>query len=426
MLRVAGLFGGDAATRRNVKLLLVKDGLLIAGGSLCSTLLMQTFLVKMGLDNSRIGAIGSVISIAYIAGTLLFAGLSDRIGNSPVAIAICSVVLGVTPLTLAAAGMLGGSTAGAGVVFALVLAACVVQNLAAALKFMLEIKLYGKLLDVRILGVLFGIDGAIGAAASVGLGLIASVVLGGLGYPWGFVACFYASLFLYAASAWAVSRLKAGDGPQVPATNRSGPIAGIFNAFRAVEFKRLAAAHFVRGLESGAVYFILLIGMKNLKLAPVYAAYLTALSAVAGICGNLLFISGVRRTGAGWMCTMGSLAVGLGLVGIALAHTVLLFAALFFFIMAGQTWMDQGVPLGIYTIVESETIGAYTGARMILMMAGSAISTWSIGLMLDRLGPVPIFSAVAVLYAACGASFNREFRLLKKGEGIAPNENSAG
>jgi hypothetical protein len=266
----------------------------------------------------------------------------------------------------------------------------------------------------------------LGGAASVVLGLIASVVLGSLGFPWGFIACFYASLFLYVGSAWAVRGLKAGGAPKLPVGNQPGPAAGIPGILKAPELKRLAPAHFVRGLESGAVYFILLIGIKNLGLTSVHAAYLTALSAVAGICGNLLFSSGVRRAGAGWMCAAGSIAVGLGLVGIALAHTVWLFAVLFFVIMAGQAWMDQGVPLGVYLIVRDETIGAYSGARMVLTMAGSALATWSIGLMLDHFGPAPIFVVVAILYVAAGASFRREFKALQKGGGNAPHENSAG
>jgi len=66
--------------------------------------------------------------------------------------------------------------------------------------------------------------------------------------------------------------------------------------------------------------------------------------------------------------------------------------------------------VGIYQIVPSEIMGAFTGGRFLLMTGGTAISTYIIGNLLDKVNILFIFTIVASIQVVAGYLFWRGFK----------------
>jgi len=78
--------------------------------------------------------------------------------------------------------------------------------------------------------------------------------------------------------------------------------------------------------------------------------------------------------------------------------------------LLGSTLMADGVPLGIFEVAPPEAVGAFNGARLMLMSGASAGSALILGYLLDSVGIAFVLGAAAVIHLLTGALFWHGFR----------------
>jgi len=70
-----------------------------------------------------------------------------------------------------------------------------------------------------------------------------------------------------------------------------------------------------------------------------------------------------------------------------------------------------GVPLGTYDVAPPSMIAAFNGLRLLLLNGVGALSTLCVGVLLDRVDPLPVFIAGAGLTLVNGCLYWFGFRL---------------
>ncbi|MEN6313900.1 MAG: MFS transporter [Clostridiaceae bacterium] len=394
----------DPTEYANMVFLLIRDALSGAAMIFASNAIIQSYLLKVGLSVTGIGIFGTTGNVASIAGILIFMGFTDRVVNRVRLLAITAIFYALTPL------MLIGSTLLPGIdnrfLLTLLIAAGVLQNLALSLKNMLENKIFTRLIRMEICGRFLALDGVIVNVVSVFFSITASSILKALGFPGGFILLFICSFLLFNAAAFIIFRFKMlAIYPRVLADSGISAFNALPRIFKVREFRAFVLPNVLRGIAMGGSYFAMAVGTKKLNLPPVYSTYMVLWGTIAAVFSNILFGFLIQCLGTGRICLSGSIIAAIGLVCMPFAKSPAMFLAFYFLMLFGQTFVDQGVPTGVYKIVPFEIMGIYTGGRFLLMTGGTALSTMVIGVFIDSGIVVRSLISVAVIQVVSGFLF---------------------
>ena len=393
---------------RNMVFLLIRDTLSGAAMIFASNTIIQAYLVKTGLSATNIGFIGTSGSVASIVGILIFMGITDRAGSGVRMLAASAFFITLTPLALVFITHFPGM--GGYTLLALLVAAGIVQNMVLSLKNMLECKVFAQMIRMEICGQFLAVDGVLVSIASVCFSIVSSVVLDMLGFPSGFTLLFATSVLFFAAAAALIFGFKALEPhPGVLRDAGISAFAALPNIFRVRAFRILALPNIFRGIAAGGSYFAMAVGMKKLGLAPVYSTYLVFWGTMAAIFANVLFGLLIKRMGAGRLCLIGSLTGAASLVCLVFAGSAGVFVGLYFLMLLGQTFVDLGVPTGVFEVIPNEIMGAYTGGRLLLMSGGMALSIMTVSFLMDSGMEIPAFVLVAAIQIISGFFFRNGF-----------------
>jgi len=395
----------NALQRRNVIAQLTARLFGAAGMALVAPPLVQSFMLKVGLTKGQIGTIGSVASISGAAGMCLLMGVSDRIERRVRTVVLCSLVAVLTPVALAALSLLGAEFRTAGVVFAVLAAVALLRGPIESLGAMVSSALYVRTMHVHIRGRVTGINGLIAGVTGALFGLIGARILQLKGFPAGYALCFgLAPLFIMAGAAF---RARLVELPELQRPGRRGsafPWAAIWEVLKLREFRVLLGPNLLRGFGTGVVYFVWIVGKERLDLPAEYAGMATTVSAVAGnIFGSIAIGLTVDRWGPGFVCLLSEALTAFALVAVVLTGSPALFLAFFGLSVFGGTILANAVPLGTYEVAPAELMGAYNGARLMLLPLGGAVAMPAVGVLLQHYDPLPVFAAGALLHLVTGA-----------------------
>ncbi|NJD02443.1 MAG: MFS transporter [Ruminiclostridium sp.] len=390
--------------RRNMIFLLIRDTLFGAAMIFASNTIVQAYLVKTGLSTTSIGLIGTLSNVASIAGILIFMGIADRAGNGIHMLAASAFFITLTPLALVFIAFFPGMSSYTMLVF--LVAAVTAQNLVYSLKNMLESKVFTQIIRIEICGQFLAVDGALVSIASVFFSIVSSAVLGALGFPGGFMLLFTVSFLFFAVAAALILGFKILElHPGVLPDAGISAFAALSNIFRARAFRIFALPNISRGIAAGGSYFAMAVGMKKLGLAPIYSTYLVFWGTMAAIFANVIFGLLIKHIGAGRLCLVGSLAGSAGLVCMVFAGSADVFIGFYFLMFLGQTFVDLGVPTGVFEVIPNEIMGAYTGGRLLLMAGGTALSIMGVSFLMDSGMEILAFVLVGAIQIIGGFFF---------------------
>lgn len=398
----------DPAERRNAGWRIATGLVGSAGGVFVGGPVVQAFLVQAGLGAGQIGLHGSVGSAAGALGMLLLMGLADRVRRRARAVVLCSLVGCLDPALLLLLALLGGQRLGpSGTLAALIAAAALLQPVSSFLS-MVHAGLTVRVLRPAILGRVSGVGGVLSGLVAMGLGLVVARILASTPQPHGYALCFAAALPLSVLTALSYGRLV--ELPQLarPPRGRAStpPWASLWEIFGLPQFRDLILPNVLRGLVSAVLFFAWVVGLQRLAIPVAYVGLAATVQAVSGsVVGSAVIALCADRWGPGVVIFGGSVLSAACLVAMVLTGSPEVFLALYGLLVLGAHLVGSGVPLGSYQIVPPELMGAYSGARLMLMSAAGALAMPVIGALLERVGPLPVFVAGAGLSLLMGVTY---------------------
>ncbi len=391
--------------RRNVVWLILTGVFQIIGELLNGGSVLQTFYVKVGLTNARIGLIGSAHQVANFASSS-FIGVADQVRRRVETISNLSLFMIITPLALLIISLFGEKHLTPGVTFAVMFSIGAIVGLMSGIRSMLGAGMQARVIRNEIRARVAGLGGIVGGLTGIGIGLAAAWILENIGFPRGFSLCFGAAVVFYIGAALVIRQLK--EMPELSATVSTvsnSPIVAIRELWHLRQFRVLLAPFILRGIAGSVVFFVMATGLRRLNLPVEYGGLAATAQAIAGVMGNITIALTVDRFGAGKVCFVAHSLTGLGLIGIVLTNTPAVFLILCFLLAYTGTVEDVAIPLGCYFIVPHQKMASFTGARFGLFALTHAVMMPAAGYLLDTFDPVPIFCGGAVVAVMTGAFY---------------------
>ncbi len=380
-----------------------------AATSLFGGELWAGFLTKTGFSMTQIGLLAGVSQLASAFGLLAFMGLADRIRNRIRTYTLCILSTIVFPLTVSVLALALGANLSAFFMSLVVLS--IVQQLVTAVPIMLDYPVLVRTVTPGLRGRMFAILAVACGVLPVIAGLLSAVVLKNVAYPAGYVLCFVAAAAMLALRAAAFAAQRELPPLAVPGASRSAlPFAAMVDVLKMKEFRRLAGPHVLRGLTISIVGFAVPQGLKLQILSPEYPGYATSASWTAGIVAGIVLGFIADRWGAGRSTLLGDLLYALGMGIVVLFNNPMLFLLFYFILQVGQNIEASAVPFGCTIIVPPELMGAFSSARLMVLMGSGAVGALIFGYLFDRCNPLVIFGVGAALKLLNGLWFWYIFR----------------
>ncbi len=398
--------------RRNIFWLLSAGLLGSAGALFFQGPVLQTYLLEVGVTKAQIGLLGSVAGITGAGAMLALMGVADRIERRVRAEVLLGLVPVLTPIALVVLTLLSPLLQKASVVFGALLVLSLILPLVGSLAAMVHGSLYVRLIHVNVRGRLAGVSGLVCGLTSMGVGLVVGKVLAVLGVPLGYTVCFGLAPVFFVAVALARSQLS--ELPELQKPGRRGspfPWAALLEVLKLKQFRALLAPNILRGLTSAFGFFAWIVAKERLDLPAEYAGLTVTVNALAGtILGAASIGLLLDRWGPGLLAFAGYMLTAVAVLGLGVMNSPMVFLALYGLIAFGGTLIGTAVPLGVFEIGPPELMGAFNGARMILLSMGGAIALPVVGHLLEAYAPLHVFAGGAVLLLVNGIWYWHGFR----------------
>lgn len=364
---------------------------------------LQTFQVRMDISKGRIGLISSSGQIAGALSMSSLMGVADKVRDRVAAVSNFLLVLAMMPLVLTILSLLTDRGLTPFVAFAVLLGLESVGQFIAGFMGLVWRSLFVHAIRNAIRGRFTGINGLITGLVAGGVTLVAAKILQQMGFPPAFTVCFGAAVGLYIAAAMLLRRIK--EMPELMTDRRTGspsPLAALREVWDLRQFRILLVPFILRGIGDGAGFFVMAMGLKRLNLGDEYAGLAATTESWAELLGYVTIGLTVDRFGPGIVCFAGDLLIAGALASIILTKRPLVWLILYFVRSYGGIMEGAGVPLGCYFIIPREIMGAFSGARLMLLALTSAFAVPAAGYLLDHFDPVPIFFAAALVKLVAG------------------------
>jgi hypothetical protein len=161
----------------------------------------------------------------------------------------------------------------------------------------------------------------------------------------------------------------------------------------------------LRGATSIMAVFVVPFAVKHLATPPTFGAHMALMGQVGLVVGSLLVALWRDRFGSGLVVFLGDTMVGLGFGFLVVTHHWMAVLPVYALITIGNNIESSAVPLGTFTIIPVEIMGAFSGVRMTVLGVSSAIAAQVGGHLFDYVNPLVVFAAVAALKLVNGLWF---------------------
>lgn len=403
----------DPAERRNLFWVTVSSLMYGTGATLSGGELWSGFLERSGFNMQDIGWISSANLLATAVGLLVFMGLGDRVRNRVRTTAIFIALTALYPVATVGVALIPRVALPlSGFLFALVTIG-VLQCLTNSIPVMLDYPIWARALTPGVRGRLFGFTTLSFGLPGILVGYFAAELLKDIPYPMGYGWCFMAASVAIVLRATAYSRVRELPALAVEGASTSPlPFASILRVLRLKEFQWLAGPHVVRGLTMSIIGFSVPLGLKYLHMPEHYPGYAASATTIATVLGGLGVALFADRLGAAWATLIGDALYAAGMATVVLlGGNPAVFLVLYFLTQFGRNIEDNTVPLGAINTVPAEHLGAFSAARLMILMGSNAIGAPIFGRLFDGGHYVLVFGLGALLKLGSGFWFWYVFRL---------------
>lgn len=361
---------------------------------------LQSFMLESGISEQRVASFVSILQVVQAIIMLFCSGLIDRMKSLIKMTALMQI--STFPMYIVLVAFSIWSDTPVDLKYWCIMLIGVAVNIMISMNSIISYKLPFHIMDMKSYGRIVAFSGAAGSLCGmlISLGMTYSLArwdyfkVMGIIFGAGGIATVLASFFM--------SRMK--ELGSLPKNNNNGTRKNLF-LYR--PFYILLIPNLLRGIGTGILGLVVMIGYYYDILDSTTSSYLVVVTNVASVAGNyafgLLAKNEGKREGILLLISTTILAIMLPfmLVGKNIWIFLCVYAAVYFL----SLFMSNAVPVMVLRIVDYDTVGQYTAWRMMIHTSGVAIAGFICIPMLELFGGIITLVLAGAMLLICAVSY---------------------
>ncbi len=386
----------------NYSKLYLRDSLLSVALMFYSGNYIIMFLVESGVTSAGIGIFNSIGSFISLGSMFLCGLIGDKLKDIRKAITLSFASLSVFYLLMIYFSIVH---CGPNVVL---IATIIVQGFTSFLygfRNVLEYKLVYLITDIRRYARLTAVTGLITGIVGVAAGFLISLIIDNLPYYPVMTAFFTLGLLLIILiciinQSFVVQREHYDDDAPKAVKASKDRENGFLGVLRSRHFYVLAIPNLIRGISTGLLGLVLVIGIQDLAMNATDSSILNTVGMASTFAGSLIYSFLSDKVSSRVLCLISALIVMIT-IPFSIIGGKVWFYVLYFLGISARYIVDGTIPVMITQIVPYEQMGAYTSLRMMLMTGGSSIASLVGGLLIGNISSFLLFTIAAGMLLIC-------------------------
>ena len=359
---------------------------------LSSGAIIQTFLLWVGVSNTRVEFYTSYVLIFQCAAMGLCALFADKFKKVKADISICRFIFPVFFLLLVA--ILFSGTRDIDLIYGTVLIGSLILNFALGIYNIILYKLPYYIYPIKSYGRIVSVSGIFASAVGIGSSFLLSLFVSLFDYRIVITVAFLIGAILYLVCAVLNTSYKTIK-EEEKTDEKSGSLKDFFS--QPVFYKTILPT-ILRGVGIGIVGLIVSIGMRDEILSTETATWLTIITSVAAVVGNMFYFLIERKIKHRKIMFLSGFLAGIFIPFMTVGKSLIMLYVFYFLGYLSITVIGTAHPVLVYESVDYKHIGRYTAWRMLLMTLGQAIPGFFIGALYGIVGSVGIMTMGALCF----------------------------
>lgn len=353
--------------------------------------ILQTFLAAHGVPSEKIGMLAATMSMVQMVSMLLFSAAVDKLRDP---LKKSALLLGCLPLFFVVMLPFTFWTGvPSGLLFGAVLIAGVLQSVLLGLNGILDYRLPYQIIDMRDYARLNSYQGITSGIAAVCIGSLTTFLLSKFLIDRVMSAMYALSALCMVCASLCTRSMR----PVMLAQERQErKDSGLLVTLKLPAFRVLFLPNLMRGFNTGVMGMLATIGIHELGLHAAQSSAMGVIATVASIFGSYGFLRLTRRVPVHRLYLAASVIMCCLLPAMIAGRAFAIFAAVYLFLLLGQSVADNSAPVIVAKIVPYECIGSYTSLRIGLFQGGISLGSMAAG---AALGRMPI--VYLLLFSGC-------------------------
>ena len=386
----------------NYSKLYLRDSLLSVAMMFYSGNYIIMFLVASGVTNAGIGIFNSISSFVSLLSMFLCGLIGDKLKDIRKAITLSFASLSVFYLLMIYFSIVH---CGPNIVLIATIVIQAITSFLYGFRNVLEYKLVYLITDIRRYARVTAIDGLIIGIVGVAAGFIISLIIDNLPYYPVMTAFFIMGLILIIVicllnHSFEINHEQSSDEEPKAIKASKDKENGFMGVLRSRHFYVLAIPNLIRGISTGLLGLVLVIGIQELSMNATDSSILNTVGMASSFAGSLIFSYFSDKVSSRVLCLISSIIVMIT-IPFSIVGGKLWFYALYFLGISARYIVDGTIPVMVTQIVPYEQMGAYTSLRMMLMTGGSSIASLVGALLIGNISSFLLFTIAAGLLLIC-------------------------
>ncbi len=386
----------------NYSKLYLRDSLLSIAMMFYSGNYIIMFLVNAGVTSAGIGIFNSIGSFVSLGSMFLCGLIGDKLKDIRKTITISFASLSVFYLVMIYFSIVHF---GPNVVLITTILLHAVTSFVYGFRNVLEYKLVYLITDIRRYARVTAVTGLITGIVGVSAGFVISLIIDNVPYYPAMTGFFILGLLLIVIiclinQSFVIQRKHHDDDAPKAVKASKDRENGFLGVLRSRHFYVLAIPNLIRGISTGLLGLVLVIGIEELAMNATDSSILNTVGMASTFAGNLVFSYLSDKVSARTLCLV-SASIVMITIPFSIVNGKLWFYALYFVGISARYIVDGTIPVMVTQIVPYEQMGAYTSLRMMLMTGGSSIASLVGGLLIGNISSFLLFAIAAGMLLIC-------------------------
>ncbi len=355
---------------------------------LSSGTIIQTFLFAFGVSEGKVSVYASIIQILQVSAMFLCMFFGDKIKNvkgvSSVLLLIYSAVFASALFALIFATNEGEA------VYTIVLIGSMLANFALGFYNVICYKLPYFVIDIKDYGRLSSLGGIAGGAGSILVATLLTFFVGKFDYRLVMTVAFSIGVVLSVMEFFIVRSYKIVNDERQK--EEKTPFKQTVKAFLRPEFYKTLLPHFIRGVGSGIIGLLVVVGNHDGLLDSSSSTMISVFTSLSAILGSLAYIFLERKFKKRKMLVIFGVMTLFSFPLIVVTGNLTLFIAFYFITNFFITEISVLIPVIVYEGIDYEIMSKYTAFRMLLLTLGNATPGFFMVGLLETVGSVGVMA----------------------------------
>lgn len=386
----------------NYSKLYLRDSLLSIALMFYSGNYIIMFLVASGVSSAGIGIFNSIGSFVSLGSMFLCGLIGDKLKDIRKTITLSFASLSVFYLVMIFFSIVH---CGPNIVLIATIVVQAVTSFLYGFRNVLEYKLVYLITDIRRYARVTAVTGLVTGIVGVAAGFIISLIIDNLPY-YPVMTCFFILGLLLIViiclinQSFVVQRKHYDeDAPKAVKASKDKD-NGFLGVLKSRHFYVLAIPNLIRGISTGLLGLVLVIGIQDLAMNATDSSILNTVGMASSFAGSLVFSYLSDKVSSRLLCLVSSIIVMIT-IPFSIVGGKLWFYILYFLGISARYIVDGTIPVMVTQIVPYEQMGAYTSLRMMLMTGGSSLASLVGGLLIGNISSFLLFTIAAGMLLIC-------------------------